>query len=536
MSLLKRLFLCCMFVATVGFPAIQIGATSYATIQAALNSANANDVIVLDAGTYSGAGNVGLVWPNVQNITLQGNTSVNTIIDAQGSARHIVAGYAVTMNISAVSLVNGYDVVIGGSIYISVSDNAFLLNLSNVILASNYAGSGGAIGQEDNSYSKVNMEYCSIYGNSCGYGGGFSNGLNNLSYSSVYNNLADEGGGFNYGMNTLTNSNLYGDSARIGSAFIYGTNKLMNSSVYGNSALSGGSFVNGTNTLINVLVYNKTSSGGVFYRGNNILINSTIVSNTGAIYRDDNALYGQLLAYNTIFVGSFNSGSDSYFNTTTVNYCAFDDATLPTGYWTEVGTISGVTTEDFVDYAGDNYRLSINSEALNAGDNTSWLANSSNITTDITGRADRVIQTTIDIGAYEATLGDIDAPNTVSSFGGDSISTWRVRATVNVTWVDPGDVGSSGVDGFSYEWSLLSITVPDTVKDAEENVLSNLSGAQLSGNSIYFHIRLVDNAGNWGTEAHRGPFFVDVTTPSIVSNLASSTHAVNVWSNDNTID
>jgi len=76
--------------------------------------------------------------------------------------------------------------------------------------------------------------------------------------------------------------------------------------------------------LINVLVYNNSASsqGAVFNKGNNEIVNSTIVSNNGAIYYDNDAAAGadgELEAYNTIFAGDFNAGTDSFFNTSTVN-------------------------------------------------------------------------------------------------------------------------------------------------------------------------------------------------------------------------
>jgi len=49
------------------------------------------------------------------------------------------------------------------------------------------------------------------------------------------------------------------------------------------------------------------------------------------------------------------------------------------------------------------------------------------------------------------------------------------------------------------------------------------SSALADGNSHYFHIRSVDNAGNWQSTVHLGPVFIDTTPPSILG----TTHEVN---------
>jgi len=57
------------------------------------------------------------------------------------------------------------------------------------------------------------------------------------------------------------------------------------------------------------------------------------------------------------------------------------------------------------------------------------------------------------------------------------------------------------------------------------------------GNTHYFHVRSIDNTGNSsGEAAHAGPFYIDTTGPELVTGLASSSHQVDVWSNDDTVD
>ncbi|MGH2983145.1 MAG: trypsin-like serine protease [Solirubrobacterales bacterium] len=85
--------------------------------------------------------------------------------------------------------------------------------------------------------------------------------------------------------------------------------------------------------------------------------------------------------------------------------------------------------------------------------------------------------------------------------------------TVEVSFSGATD-GLSGVDGFSYQWSTSPTTVPDTTKDVEETATGTTSPALADGNSYYFHLRTRDNAGNWTSTAHLGPFAIDTQAPS----------------------
>lgn len=81
--------------------------------------------------------------------------------------------------------------------------------------------------------------------------------------------------------------------------------------------------------------------------------------------------------------------------------------------------------------------------------------------------------------------------------------------TVAISFSGASD-GLSGVDGFSYQWSTSPTTLPDTLKDAEQTATGTTSPALANGNSHYFHLRTRDNAGNWSSTVHLGPFVIDV--------------------------
>lgn len=420
---------------------------SYTTIQAALNAASAGQTIHLYAGTHAGTRNVGLVWPNVQDITLEGVSSVDTILDAEQITRHIRQDYAVRWQLKNLSLVRGKSPKkiygednSGGSILIVPNNVNHILTIDSCIISSNQAYSGGAIASGGNSrlvmigsivrgnssiiggggfYQGTNILInSSVHENSStAYeGGGFYDGTNMLIDSSVYNNSARGGGGFSGGTNTLKNSSVYSNSAEYGGGFYNGTNNLINSRVYGNSvSVSGGGFVFGINSLINVLIYNNSASsqGAVFWKGVNRLVNSTIVSNNREIYFDNNSLsyaeHGNLTAYNTIFIGEFNAGGQGPIN---LYYCALADTSI-----TPVvnnNPITGWTIEDvFVDYETGDYRIVTDNAFHNAGSIVYWNTNSNDVTTDILGNS-RICDTKIDLGAYELQVAKVNAAPSIT--------------------------------------------------------------------------------------------------------------------------
>ena len=77
--------------------------------------------------------------------------------------------------------------------------------------------------------------------------------------------------------------------------------------------------------------------------------------------------------------------------------------------------------------------------------------------------------------------------------------------TIDITLSGASD-STSDVDGFSIEWSQSDSTIPDNIdKELEENETTTTSEA-LSPGTWYFHLRTKDNAGNWTSTVHLGPF------------------------------
>jgi hypothetical protein len=132
---------------------------------------------------------------------------------------------------------------------------------------------------------------------------------------------------------------------------------------------------------------------------------------------------------------------------------------------------------------------------------------------------------------HEESLGwwgyDVTTPSNPTSIWSTSHSRWSWSRdnTIEVCWSGASDDGGSGVDGYSYEWSTSSTTTPDTNKGVEENTNCVTSSSLSDSNNWYFHIRTVDNAGNWnGSAAHYGPFYIDTTGPTIDFYSTPQTH------------
>lgn len=95
-----------------------------------------------------------------------------------------------------------------------------------------------------------------------------------------------------------------------------------------------------------------------------------------------------------------------------------------------------------------------------------------------------------------------------------TVSTWSNDNTVDVTWSGASDA-TSGVDGFYTEWNTSPTTMTGPVtKEYEETDSTETSPTLADGDEHYFHIATVDNAGNWTSTEHLGPFFIDTVDPT----------------------
>ncbi len=205
--------------------------------------------------------------------------------------------------------------------------------------------------------------------------------FNVLNSTFVNNNVGRSGGGiFSLSGNNdgVTNVSFINNSATENGAGIYLINSditLTNNTFFGNSAdiLGGGLYIFNTTTtsIYNTVFYGNTSTNGI----------SDIDAESAAITISNDSSYNVSDAL----------GVDNSNNFTALFGDPFIDSSNPNG----IDAIFGTTD--------DGLLPSECSVLLNAGDNTK-----NSTTTDIAGQ-DRIIDTTIDIGAYES-LSDNQAP------------------------------------------------------------------------------------------------------------------------------
>jgi len=112
-----------------------------------------------------------------------------------------------------------------------------------------------------------------------------------------------------------------------------------------------------------------------------------------------------------------------------------------------------------------------------------------------------------------------------------TIGVWSSDDTVDVIWTDVVDE-ISGLDGYSILWDTSSDTLPDESKNVGEGVGEDTSPELGHGNSSYFHIRSVDNSGNWGNASAPlgglGPFWIDTMSPTTTDNAPDGWQNMNV--------
>ncbi|MCK4356441.1 hypothetical protein KAW44_05100, partial [Candidatus Bipolaricaulota bacterium] len=100
-----------------------------------------------------------------------------------------------------------------------------------------------------------------------------------------------------------------------------------------------------------------------------------------------------------------------------------------------------------------------------------------------------------------------------------TVNVWDNDDTVDIDVSGASDPGGSGVDGFEHEWDQNATWMPTGTKEFEE-IWTGATFTATANGDWYFHIATVDNAGNWTSTEHLGPFRIDVTPPSVPANLS----------------
>jgi hypothetical protein len=283
-------------------------ATAATSIQAAVNVAATDDVVLVANGVYPGGVSVTkpltlLSVKGPQFTVINGGFSNQCVYLADGAS---LTGFTLTNGYNA-SSPSGADY--GGGVQCA-STNAFLTNCLIVGGVATRGGGGGAYGGT--------LYNCTLRGNSAWHGGPGGGACGSTLYNCTLSGngasvgpfqSASFGGGADYC--TLYNCTLSGNGASTGGGADYCT--LYNCTLSGNSASTGGGAAGCT--LYNCIVYYNTATNGA-----------------------------------------------NYDSSSTLNYCCTRPLP-PTG----VGNILNAPL--FVDSANGNLRLQSNSPCINAGNN-----------------------------------------------------------------------------------------------------------------------------------------------------------------------
>lgn len=112
--------------------------------------------------------------------------------------------------------------------------------------------------------------------------------------------------------------------------------------------------------------------------------------------------------------------------------------------------------------------------------------------------------------------------------------TWSNQTNVALAWSAATDA-HSGLQGYGTLVSDDSPRRPGAAIDLG-NVTSTTVAMTSGATPWYFNIRSADQAGNWDDDwASVGPFRIDVVAPTTPSNLRSTTHVPNTWSQNRNV-
>ncbi len=390
-------------------------ATAKQTIQAAVDDSIYGGLILVSNGVYNtGARQYGEL--STSNRVIQ--TNAVTVRGVNGPAVTIIAGYAGPDEESVRCVLMGPNTRL---------ENMTLTNGYTAYTSTQRDHGGGAYCMDETAV----LSNCVISGcNAYAYGGGVYRGT--LLNSTLQNNAARHGGGA-YEANLVDctvsgNTARYGDGGGIAAGSAVRCDVSLNVATNGNSngggvfaamvsnctirgnacAVSGGGVAACTvyNSLITENV--SVSEGGGAYQSN--LRNCTMTANSSGTYLGS--------ALNSIIYGNtayeWNGGSAAIQYTCTTP--------LPDG--------DGCITNDPL--LTSDYALQAASPCINAGSNEAWMVGAM----DLAG-TNRLIDTTVDMGAYEYWMGP---GNLMATFaGGNVLLTWELPLGVSSCAVYRGD-------------------------------------------------------------------------------------------------
>lgn len=417
----SRIALSTFFVATNGNDMAAGGsATPWQTLQHAVDSINPGDTILVRSGTYAGfrvehSGQAGAVC------TIKADQGATVLLNAAG-ARNRHNSIIEIENFDAVVswwVVDGFEVANGGRYGIDVRITNHITIQNNFVHNSALTGIFLAFSDDplvQNNQSSLNGEH-GIYDSNSGDRPTIRG-----------NNLHD---------NYACGIHMNGDISMGGDGIISGG--LIENNVIHDNGRGGGSGINGDgvqdSVIRNNLVYNNHASGISLYQidaaegaKNNTVVNNTIVNASDGRWAlnisdgsTSNKVFNNILYTNHSYRGSITISPDSLpgftsdYNVAMSRFTTDDGDTIQTlAQWRQTTSqdqhsIIATPTQLFVNVGANDYHLSQNSPAIDAGTSSNAPGQDLAGTTRPQGNG-------FDIGAYEVSAGS-NSPPTASLAG-----------------------------------------------------------------------------------------------------------------------
>ncbi len=338
-------------------------------IQDAINAANSGEKIFVTNGFYGFSSSSNIVSVNFPLSLISMSGPAQTIIDGGGTTPCVYLADG--------SLLSGFTVTNGTS---TQSGGGILCQSTNVVITNCVVTGSYADVQGGGVYGGVLLNCSLIHNSAAGLSGPQNYLAGGAASSSVLSNCVVTGN------LTGDHSALYGQGAGLVNCTADRCVITNNSSLY--SGAGGAAY----STLNNCLVANNFAGGWGGGAINSTLNNCTVVSNT-VQYSSGAGVHtctvNNSIIYDNILVLNIDGTTDQTNHAlSTLNYSC--TTPMPTN-----GTGNITNPPQFMNEAGGDFHLYPGSPCINAGNNASTIG-----TLDLDGNT-RIVNTTVDIGAFE---------------------------------------------------------------------------------------------------------------------------------------